>query len=211
MMTSWQIKSRSWQHNSTLMTSESWRSMWDERSKSIMRNKAWSFPKWFSCRASKMNSNYPRKNHGSECATVRETDEVSIKSHEIVVNDEMAVLRYLQFIAWLAKHMMCTKEGHYQAILQVMTSKQGLLLNQVGVWHSKKGFQFLIKGYYDSDYVKCVDTTRKVTGCRTFLNGLPVISRSSTKKMVSLSMTGAKDTAGFICAQDVLYAMQVIK
>ena len=116
----------------------------------------------------------------------------------------------------LAKYITCANEGHYQAMLWVLlyctvTPKQGLLLNPVGVWNSKKGLQFLIKSHSDSDYAKCTDILRIITGCRAFFNGSPVIFKSATQITVSLSMTVAKGTAGVTCAQDMLYIMWVIK
>ena len=76
-----------------------------------------------------------------------------------------------------------------------VTSKQGSLLNPVGVCNSKKGFQFMIKGNSDSDYAMCRDIGRSITGYRTFLNGSTVIFSNFVQKVESLSMTEAKVTA----------------
>ena len=117
----------------------------------------------------------------------------------------------------LAKHMTMANEGHYQAMLRVMayctsTCNRGLLLAPGGNWNGKRGnTKFKISGRSDSDYAKCPDTRRSVTGCRTFLNGAPIIFRSATQKTVSLSTTEAESAAGVTCAQDMLYAMKVVE
>ena len=62
-----------------------------------------------------------------------------------------------------------------------------------------------------SNYAKCLDTRRSITRCRIFLNGSSVIFRSSIQKTISLTMTEDEGTAGVMCTQDMLYAMEVIK
>ena len=88
--------------------------------------------------------------------------------------------------------MTCANEGHYQAMLRVMaycvhTPERGLLLAPVDVWDGKKGYKFKVWGKSDSDYAKCPDTRRSVTGCCVFLNDSPMTFKSAMQRTVSLS------------------------
>ena len=57
----------------------------------------------------------------------------------------------------------------------------------------------------DSDYAKCLDTRRSMTGSVVHLNGAPVTFRSSTQKMVSLLITEAELNESYGCARCIVY------
>jgi len=117
----------------------------------------------------------------------------------------------------LSKHMMQADEGHFKAMERCMsyvvaTPNRGLLLKPEGSWDgTQENAVFNIRGRSDSDYAKCPDTRRSVTGCRTFLNGSPITFRSATQKTVSLSVTESEGSAGVTCVQDMLYTKKVVE
>ena len=73
--------------------------------------------------------------------------------------------------------------AHKRAMEMVMkyavsTPERGLLLKPNAVWNGKKDFVFEITGRSDSDFAKCTDTRKSVTGYTAFLNGAPFKARS---------------------------------
>ena len=65
-------------------------------------------------------------------------------------------------------------------------------------------------GKTDSDYAKCLDK-RSVTEIVVYLNGVPVIFKSSTQKMVSLSTTKAELNSAILDVQDALFVENILK
>ena len=63
----------------------------------------------------------------------------------------------------------------------------------------------------DSNYTKCPDTRRSMTGSVVYLNGVPVTFRSSTQKMVSLSTTEAELNAAVMGVQHALFMKNILK
>ena len=94
----------------------------------------------------------------------------------------------------LARHMSQASEKHVMAMLRVMKycvdrPNRGLILRPDTKWDGSRDFQFTISGMSDSDYAKCPNTRRSVTGSRVVLNGMPVMFKSATQKHVALSVT----------------------
>jgi hypothetical protein len=93
----------------------------------------------------------------------------------------------------------------------VSRSERGLVLEPIGKWDGSCEFEFTIDGRSDSDYAKCLDTRRSVSGHRVMLNGAPVSFKSGTQKHVSLSVCESELYAAVTCAQDMLYVKNVLK
>jgi len=114
-------------------------------------------------------------------------------------------------------HMHQSTEEHYQATIKIMdyvvaTPERELFLAPKGDWNGKDfDFEFKISGKSDSDYAKCKDTSKSITGCVTYLNGAPVMYRSSRQKTVSLSVTEAEMNAAVTLIQDILFACEIVK
>ena len=111
------------------------------------------------------------------------------------------------------RHMAEANKSHFEAMTRVLgyiagTPKRGLLLKPFGTWNGTREYKFKVNGRADSDYAKNPDDRKSVSGCRTLLNGAPVIWRSSTQPTVSLSVTESEQRAGVQCAQDMLYVMR---
>ena len=92
-----------------------------------------------------------------------------------------------------ARHMMLAGKTHYDAMVHIMdycmtTPERGLVLKPHGDWDGiSSGYKFEVTVKLDSDYAKCLDTRRSMTGSVVYLNGVLVMFRSSTQKMLSLS------------------------
>jgi hypothetical protein len=116
----------------------------------------------------------------------------------------------------LARHMVAPNQGHYDAMMRTMayvvgTPERGLTLAPDKQWDGSKDFEFEITGESDSDYAKCLDTRKSISGIAVFLNKAPVVFRSATQKTVCLSVTEAEQAAGVACAQDMLYVMRLVQ
>ena len=116
----------------------------------------------------------------------------------------------------LSRHMSMAAEKHMQAMTRCMKSmvdrpNRGLTLKPDADWDGNPEFEFTIGGRSDSDYAKCPDTRRSVSGGRVLLNGAPVMFKSATQKHVSLSVTESELYAGVTCAQDMLYVKNVME
>eukprot|EP01082_Thalassiosira_pseudonana_P015113 g13562.t1 g13562 contig82:14183-14878(+) len=93
----------------------------------------------------------------------------------------------------------------------VASSTQVGILRGVGPPGHLTDFKWTISGRSDSNYAADIDDRRSVTGCRTFLNGAPVMFRSATQRFVTLSVTEAESAAGVTETQDMLYAYNILK
>jgi hypothetical protein len=52
---------------------------------------------------------------------------------------------------------------------------------------------------------------KSISGYKVLLEGAPVMFKSSTQKLVALSVCEAEQTAGVLCAQDMLYVWNLCK
>ena len=115
----------------------------------------------------------------------------------------------------LARHMSTPQAKHVKAMHNCMqyvlaTRNRGLRLKPEGKWNGRKGFKYRIHGRSDSDYAANTQDRRSISGGRTFLNGAPVVFRSSTQRFVTLSVTEAETAAGVIVAQDMMYVYRIL-
>ncbi len=116
----------------------------------------------------------------------------------------------------LGRHMTLATQVHYDAMLRMMKyvddrSDRGLVLNPTQKWNGSKEHEFVISGRSDSDYAKDTQTQKSISGYRVLLEGAPVMFKSSTQKSVLLSVCEAEQTAGVLCARDMLYVWNVLK
>ena len=91
--------------------------------------------------------------------------------------------------------MMLAGRTHYNAMVCMMdyfmtTPERGLLLKPHGILDGiSVDYEFKVMVKTDSDYAKCMDTKRSMTGSVVYLKGVLVTLRSSTQKMVSFLTT----------------------
>ena len=116
----------------------------------------------------------------------------------------------------LARHMTRTTQVHYDAMLRMMkyvddTSDRGLVLNPTQKWNGNKEHEFIISGRSDSNYAKDLQMQKSISRYRVLLEGSPVMFKSSTQESVALSVCEAEQTAGVLCAQDMMYVWNVLK
>ena len=116
-----------------------------------------------------------------------------------------------------ARQGSASTEAHVKAMHNVMeyvksTPNRGWRLKPKRKWDgTDRNFKFKIEGKADSDYAKCPVKRRSVSGNGTFLEGAPVLVRSSMQKFVALSVTEAEAVSAVSFAQDMLYTMRVIE
>ncbi len=55
-----------------------------------------------------------------------------------------------------------------------------------------------------------IQRQKSITGYRVLLEGRPVMFKSSMQKSVALSVCEAEQTAGVLCAQDMLYVWHIL-
>jgi hypothetical protein len=104
----------------------------------------------------------------------------------------------------------------HEAMLGLMkyctaTPDQGWTLKPSHKWDGSAKHMFVVSGLSDSDYAKDLDTRQSVLGTAVFVEDLCVGARSSTQKIVALSVTEAELGAVTQCAQDMLFTMRVIE
>jgi hypothetical protein len=109
----------------------------------------------------------------------------------------------------LSKFMSGATLVHYKAMLQVMsycvrTAGCGLALKPNCKWDGDPKFEFIIMGWSDSDYAMDTDTRKSISGSAVFLEGAPVVMRSSGQKSMTLSMTEAELAAAVKTSQDMM-------
>ena len=92
-----------------------------------------------------------------------------------------------------------------------MICDRGLVLNPTRKWDGKKEHEFIISGRSDSDYAKDTQTQKSISRYRVLLEGAPVMFKSSMQKSDALSVCEAEQTAGVLCAQDILYVRHIIE
>ena len=92
------------------------------------------------------------------------------------------------------------------------TPNRGLILKPKGNWDREdRNYEFEVTGRSDSNYATDPDTRKSVTGCRVLLEGTPVMFRSSTQRIVSLSVTESEMRAAVTCAQDMIFTMRILE
>ena len=116
----------------------------------------------------------------------------------------------------LSRHCNQASKAHVKAMLRVMTycvatPERGWYMKPMRSWDGNKNFEFIVSGCSDSNYAKCPDTRRSVSGYTAKLEGVPVSAKSSTQKIVALSVTEAELFAAVQCAQDMLYVMRLLE
>jgi hypothetical protein len=116
----------------------------------------------------------------------------------------------------LTRHMKCATQGHNDTMLRMMkyvddTSDRGLVLNPTRKWNGSKEHEFIICGRSNSDYAKDTQTRKSISGYMVLLEGATVMFDSSTQKSVALSVCEAGQTAGVLCAQDMLYIWHILE
>ncbi len=121
-----------------------------------------------------------------------------------------------QAVRDLARHMTHGDETHMQAMLRCMqylkcTKNAGLFLKPERKWDGKDNFYFKINGRSDSDYAKDTQTRCSISGYIVYLEGVPVMHRSTTQKTVALSSCGVELNAVVVCIQDMLYAKNLLE
>ena len=93
----------------------------------------------------------------------------------------------------------------------VSSKERGLVLYPNRVWEGSSEFKFRIHAKLNFDYVANKDGQHSISGGAVFLEGCPVMFRSSTQKFVTLSVTEAESAAGVMVAQDMLYVYRLLK
>ena len=91
----------------------------------------------------------------------------------------------------------------------VSTPNRGLFLKPTGKWDGSKDFEFTIDGISDSEYAK--DEIRKsVNGWTVLVQEAPVVMKSKSMPIVTLSITEAELYSAPLCAQDMLFVMRIM-
>ena len=111
--------------------------------------------------------------------------------------------------------MSCACPSHVVAMEHIMqycqcSKDKGLKLQPSGTWDGNRKHKFKIHGHSDSDYAKCVEDRKSVTGYSTYLNDAPIFNKSKTQNSVTLSVSEAELIAAVECAQTVLFVQQIL-
>lgn len=107
-------------------------------------------------------------------------------------------------------------QAHYRAMIRAMrycvsTKNRGLMLKPNKRWDGSRDFEFEITGKSDSDFAKCPETRRSVSGWTALLNGAPYVRKSKMQRFVTLSVTEAECVAATSCVQDMMYGKQFLE
>ena len=109
-----------------------------------------------------------------------------------------------------------TQRTHYNAMVHIIdycmtTPQTGLVLNLHGDWEGiSMDYKFEVTVKKNFDYAKCLDRKKSISGGVVYLNGAPVMFRSSTQKMVSLSTTEAELNAVVMGVKDALFVKNIL-
>ena len=114
-----------------------------------------------------------------------------------------------------ARHMSDPYPPHQKALDHLMKyvigiKNHGHVLSPNQIWNGEKELEFCIHGRSDSDCATNKDDRKSISGGRVFLDGSPVIFRSSTQKFVTLSVMEAQSVAGIMIVQDMLYVYHLL-
>ena len=107
-------------------------------------------------------------------------------------------------------------QRHMESAKKVMrycveTPKRGWYLKPKRTWDGDKEFQFRISGRSDSDFAKCPVTRKRVSGGNVKLEECPIIVKSGMQRSPTLSVTESELVSGVTCAQDMLYAKNLLE
>ena len=123
----------------------------------------------------------------------------------------------LNRIRELSRFVVGATAYHFACMLRVMdyivcTAEKGWILAPVGNWDGiDKTFEFELEGLSDSDHGKDPETRRSVSGTKVRLNKALICARSRMQNCTALSVTEAEFVAAVDCAQDMLFAKQVLE
>ena len=107
--------------------------------------------------------------------------------------------------------------AHYTALMRLLkyctnTPNRGLVFKPKGIWDGKdKTYPFQIRGICDAEYAKDQATRRSVGGHVVYLNEAPIQMTSRMQRFVALSVTEAELIQACECAQDMMFAYQLLK
>ncbi len=141
------------------------------------------------------------------------------------VGNGMHMMQYSQpdmyntFAIWQDTcQLQCKGTLTFDTMLRMMkyvndTIDRGLVLSLMWKWNGRKDHEFIISGQIDSDYAKDMQVQKSVSGYGYYLKfeGAPVMFKSWTQNLVALSVCDAEQTAGVLCAQDMLYVWDILK
>jgi hypothetical protein len=101
-------------------------------------------------------------------------------------------------------------DAHTKALYRVMkycldTPERGWKVEPNRKFDGSPEFELDRTGSSESDYAKYSDTRKSVIGNATFLNGAPVIAKSGTQRIFTLSVTEAELLAATTNAQDMMF------
>jgi hypothetical protein len=116
----------------------------------------------------------------------------------------------------LSKFMSGATLVHYKVMLRVMnycvtTAGRGLELKTNRKWDGDPKFEFIITGWSDLDFAMDTNTRKSISGSAVFLEGAPVVMRSSGQKSMTLSLTETELAAAVQTAQAMVFAMREIE
>jgi hypothetical protein len=118
----------------------------------------------------------------------------------------------------LSRWMSAAGMSHLKAMYRVMnyclnTSERGKVFKPRRTCKPEdlERFEFIIDGYSDSDYAKDPVKRRSVSGFCSFLEGCVLNTKSRMQPITSLSVTEAELVAATECAQDLLFAKNVLE
>ncbi len=73
------------------------------------------------------------------------------------------------------------------------TPNWGIVLNPTSTWNGNdKNILWTITGRCNSNYATSPDNRKSVSGTQVFVNNSPIIAKSSTQKVITLSVMEAK-------------------
>ena len=116
-----------------------------------------------------------------------------------------------------SRHMQKPNNIHYKAMLRIMkycvlTKNRGWTLKPSRVWNgTNRNFRFRIRGKSDSNYAKCPDTRRSVTGYIIYMEDAVIMVKNGMQKIVALSVTEAEIISVVQAVQEMVYSKKVLE
>ena len=117
----------------------------------------------------------------------------------------------------LSRFMTGAATKHVKAMMRavnhvVSAKTRGKHLKPEGNWDGKdRNFLFDVGGRSDSDFCNDPIARKSISGTSVTLNKAPVVERSRMQKCVTLSVTEAEVMAAVECAQDMLFAANLLE
>ena len=93
----------------------------------------------------------------------------------------------------------------------VAAPEWGLLLKPNEEWDEIPELKFEVSGQLDSDFAKDPIMHKSISGNAAFPNGSVVLTKSKMQQSMTLSLMEAELLAATLCAQDILFIMQVFE